>query len=189
MGETRKLAAILVSDVVGFSRLAGADEDRILARLRVLRSDLIGPAIAAPIWPRWTCFGSMLAAGPAWANNVFDCQDVGMSAPEPIGDQEGHALLTGTFSCRLTAGPMAGGRLTGTIAWEMNNCEGTLISGTGVIRKPGSLVVYKDTEGALKLTMDDKGQVTGFTVSGAATWVFASGDAAPLKGEGAALDR
>jgi hypothetical protein len=39
MSETRKLAAILVSDVVGYSRLAGADEDRILARLRALRSD------------------------------------------------------------------------------------------------------------------------------------------------------
>src|SRR5271165_5902745 len=41
----RKLAAILVADIVGFSRLAGADEDRILARLRTLRSDLIDPAI------------------------------------------------------------------------------------------------------------------------------------------------
>ena len=46
MGETRKLVAILVSDVVGYSRLAGADEDRILARLRTLRSDLIDPTIA-----------------------------------------------------------------------------------------------------------------------------------------------
>ena len=46
MGETRKLAAILVSDVVGYSRLTGADEDRILARLRSLRSDLIDPTIA-----------------------------------------------------------------------------------------------------------------------------------------------
>ena len=46
MGETRKLAAILVSDVVGYSRLTGADEDRILARLRALRSDLIDPTIA-----------------------------------------------------------------------------------------------------------------------------------------------
>jgi class 3 adenylate cyclase len=44
--ETRKLAAILVSDIVGYSRLAGADEDRILARLRTLRSDLIDPTIA-----------------------------------------------------------------------------------------------------------------------------------------------
>jgi len=46
MAETRKLAAILCSDVVGYSRLAGADEDRILARLRALRSDLIDPTIA-----------------------------------------------------------------------------------------------------------------------------------------------
>jgi adenylate cyclase len=47
MSETRKLAAILVADVVGYSRLAGADEDRTLARLRGLRSDLIDPAISA----------------------------------------------------------------------------------------------------------------------------------------------
>src|ERR1700690_3493331 len=46
MTESRKLAAILVTDIVGFSRLAGADEDRILARLRTLRSDLIEPTIS-----------------------------------------------------------------------------------------------------------------------------------------------
>jgi TolB-like protein/class 3 adenylate cyclase/Tfp pilus assembly protein PilF len=46
LSETRKIAAILVSDVVGYSRLAGADEDRILARLRTLRSDLIDPLIS-----------------------------------------------------------------------------------------------------------------------------------------------
>src|SRR5271165_5062964 len=46
MTETRKLAAILAADVVGFSRLAGADEDRTLAGLRALRSDLIDPTIA-----------------------------------------------------------------------------------------------------------------------------------------------
>jgi adenylate cyclase len=46
MSETRKLAAILVADIVGYSRLAGADEERTLARLRALRSDLIDPSIA-----------------------------------------------------------------------------------------------------------------------------------------------
>src|SRR5271166_911023 len=46
MAESRKLVAILAADVVGFSRLAGADEDRTLARLRALRSDLIDPTIA-----------------------------------------------------------------------------------------------------------------------------------------------
>jgi adenylate cyclase len=47
MSETRKIAAILVADVVGYSRLAEADEDRTLSRLRGLRSDLIDPSIAA----------------------------------------------------------------------------------------------------------------------------------------------
>src|SRR5947209_10385323 len=46
MAQQRKLAAILAADVVGFSRLTGADEDRTLARLRALRSDLVDPTIA-----------------------------------------------------------------------------------------------------------------------------------------------
>src|ERR1700729_169141 len=47
MPGTRKIAAILVADIVGYSRLTGVDEDRSLARLRGLRSDLIDPAIDA----------------------------------------------------------------------------------------------------------------------------------------------
>jgi adenylate cyclase len=46
MAETRKIAAILAADVVGFSRMASADEDRTLARLRTLRSELIDPTVA-----------------------------------------------------------------------------------------------------------------------------------------------
>src|SRR5712675_1088993 len=46
MAEQRKLVAILAADVVGFSRLTGVDEDRTLARLRALRSDLIDPTIS-----------------------------------------------------------------------------------------------------------------------------------------------
>jgi len=47
MAGTRKIAAIVVADIVGYSRLAGADEDRTLSRLRSLRSDLFDPAIDA----------------------------------------------------------------------------------------------------------------------------------------------
>ena len=47
MAETRKIAAILAADVVGFSRMTSADEDGTLARLRALRSDLIDPTVAA----------------------------------------------------------------------------------------------------------------------------------------------
>ena len=47
MAETRKIAAILAADVVGFSRMTSADEDGTLARLRALRRDLIDPTVAS----------------------------------------------------------------------------------------------------------------------------------------------
>ena len=47
MAETRKIAAILAADVVGSSRMASADEDRTLARLRALCADLIDPTVAS----------------------------------------------------------------------------------------------------------------------------------------------
>jgi hypothetical protein len=46
MSETRKVAAILVADIVGYSRLTGADEEGTLARVRALRRGFIDPTIA-----------------------------------------------------------------------------------------------------------------------------------------------
>jgi adenylate cyclase len=46
MSEQRRLAAILVADVVGYSRLIGSDEAGTLAQLRTLRIDIIAPQIA-----------------------------------------------------------------------------------------------------------------------------------------------
>lgn len=43
----RRLAAIVVLDVVGFSRLTGLDEEGTLTRLKAVRQSLIDPAIAA----------------------------------------------------------------------------------------------------------------------------------------------
>ena len=46
MTATRRLAAILAADVVGYSRLIGADEKGTLDRLRSIRADVIDPKIA-----------------------------------------------------------------------------------------------------------------------------------------------
>jgi class 3 adenylate cyclase len=43
----RRIAAILAADVAGYSRLVGDDEEGTLARLRVLRRELIDPEIGA----------------------------------------------------------------------------------------------------------------------------------------------
>src|SRR6202521_2192031 len=41
----RRLAAILAADVVGYSRLIGADEEGTLNRLEAIRAELIDPKI------------------------------------------------------------------------------------------------------------------------------------------------
>jgi adenylate cyclase len=46
MTEQRRLAAILVADVVGYAKLMGSDEAGTLAQLEALRTKIIGPHIA-----------------------------------------------------------------------------------------------------------------------------------------------
>jgi hypothetical protein len=131
----------------------------------------------------WTALLLLISSSAAMADNIFNCQDIGLTTPEPIGDQDGHVLVVDNFSCHVEDGAMAGGVMTGVVAWDLNKGKGALLSGTGVIRKPGSLVIYKDLDGALNLTINEKGEVTGGGASGTAAWVFATGDAAPLKGK------
>ena len=45
MTEQRRLAAILVADVVGYSKLMGSDEAGTLAQLEALRTEIIQPLI------------------------------------------------------------------------------------------------------------------------------------------------
>ena len=47
MTASRRLAAILATDVAGYSRLIGADEGDTLTRLKAIRAELIDPTIAA----------------------------------------------------------------------------------------------------------------------------------------------
>lgn len=48
--DTRRLAAILAADVVGYSRLVGADEEATVSRLRTVRREVSSRPIDA--WPR-----------------------------------------------------------------------------------------------------------------------------------------
>jgi adenylate cyclase len=46
MTATRRLVTILTADVVGYSRLMGADEEGTFERLKALRRELVAPKIA-----------------------------------------------------------------------------------------------------------------------------------------------
>jgi TolB-like protein/tetratricopeptide (TPR) repeat protein len=47
MAATRRLAAVLAADAVGYSRLIGADEQGTLDGLRAIRAEIVDPSVAA----------------------------------------------------------------------------------------------------------------------------------------------
>ena len=98
---------------------------------------------------------------------ILSCQDIGPSAPEPLGDREGHSILTATASCHVDSGFMSGGVLTGADIWEWNGPKAALLSASGVVRKPGGTLVYTETSATLELTMAD-GKMTGWSSRGVA---------------------
>ena len=53
----RRLAAILAADMVGYSRLIGADEEGTIARQKAHRAELIDPVISHPWWPHRQDYG------------------------------------------------------------------------------------------------------------------------------------
>ena len=113
---------------------------------------------------------------------VWECQGVGGSPPEPLGDREGHSISVGQYSCRAESGPLAGSVGTGADMWEWDGPKATQISNTGVARKPGAILAWKDAEGKITLTMTD-GKVTGWAGSGRGVNALATGDWAPMAGK------
>ncbi len=113
---------------------------------------------------------------------AWTCQDIGAIQPEPLGDREGHSVVVAEFSCRLESGPLAGGVATGTAIWEGDGPKLAMLAGSGVIRKPGSTVVWNAAEAKLELAMAD-GKVTGWTVSGRGIYPLATGGWASMAGK------
>jgi opacity protein-like surface antigen len=116
------------------------------------------------------------------AQDHWVCQDVGHPSQEPLGDREGHAIEVAQYSCRIESGQWAGAVSNGTIIWEWDGPKATMLSDSGVTRKPGGgTVVWKGDEGQITLTMTD-GKVTGFTASGQGKNVLVIGDWPAKKG-------
>jgi hypothetical protein len=115
------------------------------------------------------------------AQDHWLCQDVGHFAQEPLGDREGHAIEVAQYSCRVESGQWAGAVSNGTVVWERDGPKATMLSDSGVTRKPGGTVVWKGDEGQITLTMAD-GKVTGWTASGHGKNVLVTGDWPSKKG-------
>ncbi len=133
MTEARKIAAILAADVVGFSRMASADEDRTLARLRTLRSELIDPTIAGQngrVFKR-TGDGALVEGVRVEAQVLWG--SIGWATAAAFGvaladPSRRTILITGEGSHQLTANEIGSmGRFAANIIVLVLNNEGYLI--------------------------------------------------------------
>jgi TolB-like protein/class 3 adenylate cyclase len=155
MTEARKLAAILVADVVGYSRLAGADEDRTLARLRGLRSDLIDPAIAAH-------HGRIVKhSGDGWIVEFRSVVDAVRCALEvQTGMVERNAGVPDDRRIELRVGIHVGDVVEESDCDLMGDCVNIAVRLEG-ISKPGAICLsedaYRQVKGRLDLTAADLG--------------------------------
>ena len=110
------------------------------------------------------------------------CQFIASPAREPLTDREGHAILVGEYSCHAETGMEEGAIMTGMNIIEYDPSDGVVLSGNGVIRKPGAVAVYQVIEQHSTRTMTD-GKVTGFSGTGRGVNKLATGSMASLAGK------
>ena len=71
----------------------------------------------------------------------------------------GHSIVVSQVSCHVDSGPMKGGVLSGADLWEMDNANGDMISGSGVVRQPsGIAMAYKGDRRGKTDAHDDRRQ-------------------------------
>ena len=145
--------------------------------MMTIRKSLIACiAIAAP--------ALLCATGVAQAKGeVFKsrCINSGNNATDNIGDRPDHKISVGNVVCTVSGGVMEGGIMTAETIYEWDGPKATLLSGGGVLRKNGMVVVYKHTEGLTQRITE--GKTTSYAATGKGIVSFASGAAASLSGQ------
>ena len=153
--EQRRLAAILATDVAGYSRLMAGDEAGTLARLKRLRAEVFEPKIAQFQGRIVGSAGASLLIEFASAVNAVECA---VEVQQELGDQNASLPENQRMVFRM------GVNLGDVIA------EGDTIHGDGVniaarlerLAEPGGLCVghtiYDQVKGKLAYTYDDHGE-------------------------------
>lgn len=114
----------------------------------------------------------------------YECNIVGVGSPEPIGDRNGHGLLSYQFSCYGVDGLLKGAVYSAVHVSEWDGPQGTFLLAGGVHRIAGGFAVTQMTDGTATVTMKD-GKPAGVTGSGKAMFKLGTGSLAALSGKAA----
>ncbi len=131
-----------------------------------------------------SAFSLIGASGFALAETIgrYECSIIGTASPEPIGDQNGHSLVSVQYSCFGVDGLLKGAVYTASSIQEWEGPQGTFLFAGGIHRAPGGLAVTQLTEGTGSVVMKD-GKPAGTDASGKTVFKFASGTLAALSGK------
>jgi adenylate cyclase len=146
--EQRRLAAIMVADVVGFSKLVGVDETGTLARLAALKRELIEPLIASHSGRLFKAMGDGFLVEFASAVQAVSCA-------KAIQDTNGESGLRIRIGIHLGDVVVQGDDLMGDGVNIAARVEG--------VAEPGGIAitraVHEQVRDRLDMKFVDKGQV------------------------------
>jgi TolB-like protein/class 3 adenylate cyclase len=155
MTATRRLAAILAADVVGYSRLIGADEEGTLNRLRLIRAELIDLKIAEHHGRVVKTTGDGLLVEFA---SVVDALRCATEWQRGMAEHNAHVPPTSRIEFRM-------GVNVGDVVVEDGDIFGDGVNVAARLEglaEPGGICVsarvQEDAEGRLDLTFDDMGE-------------------------------
>jgi hypothetical protein len=128
--------------------------------------------------------GLVNASGFALAETIgrLECSVVGTPSQEPIGDRDGHRIVSAQYSCSGVSGLLKDAVYTSSSTSAWDGSQGTYVAGGGIIRAPAGLAVTQLNEGVGSTIMKD-GKPAGNEASGKGQIKFASGALAELTGK------
>jgi hypothetical protein len=128
--------------------------------------------------------GLIGANGFAKAETIgrYECSVVGPLSQEPIGDRDGHRLMSFQYSCLGVDGLLKGAIATASTILEWDGPHATFLSSFGTHRAAGGFAVIEAVEGTGSLVMSN-GKPVGTESSGKSVVKFASGTLAALSGK------
>jgi hypothetical protein len=128
--------------------------------------------------------GLIGASGFARAETIgrYECSTIGTASQEPIGDRNGHSLVSLQYACFGVDGILKGAVFTASTIQEWDGPKGTFIYSGGIHRAPGGIAVTQLIEGTGSIVMKD-GKPFGTDSLGKSVFKFASGTLAALSGK------
>lgn len=124
----------------------------------------------------------MTGATLAGSIGRYDCIIVGTIVQEPIGDRDGHQIVSFEYTCRGLDGLLKDAGTTAISVSEWDGQKGNFIASVGLHRAPGGFAVGQLVEGRSSIaTMNDK--ASSIEGSGTTVFKFASGTLAAISGQ------